>query len=120
MIFFSALWFRLSERLKLPLPLYKKFQNEIWKLILSRSCFEYYEISNDRQTPKRMDRKDFYFNTEIPNKDMEEYMKSTYFIYSFHPIDHPEMRGSCKEFATRKEINIKNVKAMSLEEIEEK
>lgn len=67
-----------------------------------------------------MDRKEFYFNIEIADSEMEEYMKSNYYIYTYHPVDHPEIHGSCEEFATRNRLDFAAVKNMSLEEVEER
>lgn len=114
------MWFRLSERLKIAQPLNQHFQNEIWKLILSRKCFEYFEINEDRATPKRLDRREYYFNSDIPNEVMNEHMRESYYIYSYSPVNDPIIRGSCKEFETRKILIIESVKGMSLNDIKEK
>lgn len=116
---FPALWFRLSERLKFDLPLNKNFQNEVWKLILKRSCYEFFEIGADRQTPKRLDRQDFYFNNEISEEAMSGYMRENYFIYDYSPVDDPVISGSCSEFRTRRKLDDGAVKGMSVEEVEE-
>lgn len=117
---FLAMWFRLSERLKIAQPLSQHFQNEVWKLILARKCFEYFEINEDRATPKRLDRREYYFNSEIPNEVINEYMRASYYIYSYSPVNDPLIRGSCKEFETRKRLGVESVKVMSLNDIKEK
>lgn len=121
-VVFVALWFRLSERLHFPLPLNENFRNEIWKFILSRSCYEYYEIDEDRPTPKQLDRREYCFNNDIDDAEMIEHVKSTYYIYSYNPIDvaNDPIRGSCKEFQTRRKLNVAAVKKMSLLETNEK
>ena len=115
-----ALWFRLSERLKYPYPLNLKFSNEIWKLVKARRCFEYFQIESDRPTPQRMDRRDYYFNYDIPDEVINGILKSSYYIYTYHPINDPVLRGSCGEFNTRKKLSDEAVKEMSVEEINEK
>lgn len=117
---FAALWFRISERLGAPLPFKERFQNDIWQLVKSRSCFEYFEIAKDRETPKRMDRRDFYFKTDIADNDMMNHIKSSYYIYSYHPVDDPIIRGSCEEFKTRKKINQAILKEMNVDEVTKK
>lgn len=118
LFFFVALWFRLSERLNFPLPLNKNFCNEIWKLILSRTCFEFFLIEEDRPTPQRLDRRDYYFNTEIPDDVMFAQIKATYYIYSYCPVTDPVIRGSCQEFNTRKKLSNATVKQMILDDID--
>lgn len=120
LLFSTAIWFRLSERLKIPLPINEHLRNDIWRLIQSCSCFEYFEIAKDRETPKRMDRKEYYFNTEIPDDDMMNHLKSTYYIYTYHPVDDSNIRGSCEEFKTRKKIPDAVIKGMCLTEVTEK
>lgn len=116
----AALWFRLSVRLKLSLPLNKNFQNEVWKLIKSRTCFEFFVIAEDRPTPKAMDRRQFYFNTDISDEEMIAHMKTAYYIYSYSPVDDPEIRGSCKEFSTRQRLEEREIKESSLDDLSKK
>lgn len=110
------MWFRLSERLKLDLPLNKNFQDEIWKLVQSYKSVEFFEIKNDRRTPERMDRKDYLFNEIWPKVEVEAFMNQNYFIYSYDPVDHSQLRGSCKEFKTRKILKSEILRAMPLDD----
>lgn len=67
-----------------------------------------------------MDRRDYYFNKDILGEEIEELMKSTYYIYSYHPVDHSEIRGSCKEFLTRNKLDTILIKSSTLDEVEQK
>jgi hypothetical protein len=87
-------------------------------LILSRTCFEFFEIEEDRPTPQRLDRRDFYFNNDIPDDVMIALIKSSYYIYTYSPINDPVIRGSCKEFSTRMKFNDATVKKMTLDDID--
>jgi general transcription factor 3C polypeptide 1 len=51
---------------------------------------------------------------------MINYMKSTYYIYSYSPVDDEVIRGSCKEFKTRKRIEKSAIKSLKLSEIYQK
>lgn len=64
-----------------------------------------------------MDRKDYLFNENRPKDEIEAFMKLNYFIYSYDPVDHSEVRGSCKEFKTRKPISAENLKEISLDDV---
>lgn len=97
--FISALWFRLSVRLKLP-PFPETFKNKLWKIILKKNCYEFYEISESRKTVGRLDRNDYTAAKEEAIQQVHEF----YHIYSYEPVDDPEIRGSCKEFKTRKVV----------------
>lgn len=121
MLLFSiaALWLRLSERLKFPLPLNRNYQNEIWKLISKRTCFDFYQIECERPTVKSINRREYYFG-DGSDEAMSALMKSNYYIYSYDPVDDPIIRGSCKEFLTRIKLDSTKIKAMSLDEVEQK
>lgn len=67
-----------------------------------------------------MDRKEYYFNTDIPDQEIKDHLTSTYYIYSYHPVDHPEIRGSCQEFNKRKKLTVSDLEKMSLHEVEER
>lgn len=97
------------------LPLHINLQNQIWKLVLSRKCFEFFEIEKDRQTPKRMDRIR-YFDPDVSAEETKKYMEENYFIYTYAPVDDPIIRGSCKEFKTRKKLDKEVIQSMSLDE----
>ncbi|CRL02354.1 CLUMA_CG015427, isoform A [Clunio marinus] len=114
----DALWFRLSERLNFPLPLHDNFKRVVWKLILARSCYQFFEINENRVTPKRMDRRDYFFNTDIPDEVCKDLLKSVYYIYDFAPVEGDEVRGSCREFKTRKKLKCDAIKDMAVEEVE--
>lgn len=116
----DALWFRLSERLKFPLPLNDHFQDEIWKLVVSRTCYEFFEIAADRPTPKVLDRREYFFNNDISNDELTAHFKSVYYIYDYQPVDDPDVRGSCKEFKTRKKLSQVAVTAMDVKEVQRK
>lgn len=109
----------MSERLKLPLPFREKFKKSLWEIVLDGNEYEYYKNAKSRLTPQRLDRQDMYFNDNISNEDMENLVSQTYHIYSYHPIDDPEIRGSCEEFKTRKLIQKEQLKKKNLMEIEE-
>lgn len=89
-------------------------------MIVKRTCFDFYEIESARPTSKAVDRREFYFNKEIPDEEMNKHMSSTYFIYSYHPVDDPVIRGSCKDFLTRNKLKNATIKAMTLDEVEQK
>lgn len=67
-----------------------------------------------------MDRREYYFNTEVTDDEMMKHMKSTYYIYTYHPIEDVNVRGSCQEFKTRKKIADAAIKEMTLAEVTEK
>lgn len=116
----AALWFRLSERLQIPLPFNERIKNDIWALIKTFPFLGFFEISKIRETPGPMDRKDYYFNTDIPDDVMMARLKASYYIYSYHPVEDPNVRGSCEEFETRKQFEREKVMKMSLKEVTEK
>ena len=120
LLLFLALWFRLSERIKIPLPMNQNLQNDIWTLIKSFSCFDFFEIAENRETPKLLDRKEYFCCSDIADEEIKEKIKSSYFIYSYHPVDDPTIRGSCQEFKTRTKINFAALQSMSVEQIIEK
>lgn len=95
-------------------------QKDIWMLIKSFSCFDFFEIAVNRETPKNLDRKEFFCCSDISDEEIKEKIKSSYYIYSYHPVDDSLIRGSCQEFKTRKKINVATLKSMSLQDITEK
>lgn len=108
----------MSERLKLPLPFKERFKNGLWNIVMGESNFEFFQIANERLTPQHMNRQDLYFNTTA--EGIENIISQSYFIYSYHPVDDPNIRGSCQEFKTRIKVDRDKLKEMSLIEIEEK
>lgn len=109
----------MSERLKLPLPFREKFKSSLWSLVIKEHDYEYFEIKESRKTPQRLDRKEMYFNTSVSDEEMENIISHNYYIYSYHPVDDQEIRGSCQEFKTRKKIDQTHLERLSLMEIEE-
>ncbi|CAO1413423.1 unnamed protein product [Diamesa serratosioi] len=101
----EGLWFRLSERLKLPLPFPRHFQTEIWKMVVAKKCFDYYELPVDRPTLHKLDRKEYFLGD---HEDVEaiEQIESTYYIYKYFPVDDVGISGSCEHYRTRKKVNI--------------
>ena len=98
----------MSERMEWPLPFNDRFKGELWKIILKRDYFEFYEIEAPRKTVGRLNRIDYQSHDEKAVKEVHEF----YHIYTYSPIDDPEIRGSCKEFKTRKKLDQDELKNM--------
>lgn len=114
------MWFRLSERLKLPLPFREKFKNNLWQLVIKDDDYEYFKIQNPRKTPQRLNRQDMFTNESISEVEIDKILKDSYYIYTYHPVDDPVIRGSCSEFKTREKFDRNQLEDMNLMEIEEK
>lgn len=67
-----------------------------------------------------MDRKDYLFNETWPKEEVEAFMNQNYFIYSYAPVDHSQLRGSCKEFKTRKMLKAETLREMRLDDVKSK
>lgn len=109
----------MSERLKLPLPFREKFKSSLWSLVIKDHDYEYFEIKEARVTPQRLDRKEMYFSASVTEEEIDKILSKNYYIYSYHPVEDSEVRGSCLEFKTRKKIDQTDLERLSLMEIEE-
>ncbi|KAG5684622.1 hypothetical protein PVAND_013845 [Polypedilum vanderplanki] len=109
----ESLWFRLSERLKFPLPFTENFKNKLWKIILKRECFEFFEIAQPRKTVGRLDRAELIKGDPLAIEQVTEF----YNIYSWCPVDDPEIRGSCQEFKTRRKLDKNDLQNMCYTEL---
>lgn len=105
--FYLGLWFRLSERLKLPLPFPRHFQTEIWKIVTAKKCFDYYKlpVNVNRATLFKLDRKVYILNDHEDVKAIQQ-MEATYNIYKYFPVDDSGIYGSCEHYRTRKKVKI--------------
>lgn len=103
----------MSERMQWPLPFNDRFKTELWKIILKRDYFEFYEIEAPRKTVGRLNRVEYHSHDEKATKEVHEF----YYIYSFAPVDDPEIRGSCSEFKTRKKLNQDELKNLTFAEV---
>lgn len=110
----------MSVRLKLPLPFYDHFKSSLWNIVLKREGFEFFQIAQPRQTVKHLDRLEYYSNNDIPDDVIEEKIKQSYYIYSYDPVDDPQIRGSCKEFKKRLKLDREGLKKLTFAEIEQK
>ena len=110
----------MSERLKLPLPFREKFKSSLWGLVIKEQHdYEFFEIKEARMTPQRLDRREMYFNASVTDEEINEILSRNYYIYSYHPVEDQEVRGSCLEFKTRRKIEQTDLERLSLMEIEE-
>ena len=100
----------MSERMKWPLPFNDRFKAELWNIILKHDCFEFYEIEAPRKTVGRLNRIEYQKHDEKAVQEVNEF----YHVYSYDPVNDPEVRGSCKEFKTRKKLDREELKNMSL------
>lgn len=97
----TALWFRISERLKLSLPFIDALKEEIWDYVKSSSHFEYFKIPENRPTPQSITRSEFFYENQEDPKLMKKY-DDTYYIYKFQPIaENDKVWGSCEHYKTR-------------------
>ncbi|KAL7031565.1 hypothetical protein ACKWTF_007059 [Chironomus riparius] len=109
----ESFWFRMSERMQWPLPFNDRFKAELWKIILKRDYFEFYEIEAPRKCVGRLNRIQYQSHDEQATKEVHEF----YHIYSYAPVDDLEVRGSCSEFKTRKKLNRDELKNLSFLEV---
>nr|CAC86372.1 transcription factor TFIIICalfa [Chironomus tentans] len=109
----ESFWFRMSERMQWPLPFNDRFKAELLKIILKRDYFEFYEIEAPRKTVGRLNRIDYQSHDGKATQEVHEF----YHIYSYSPVDDPEIRGSCREFKTRKKLNPEVLKKLSFLEV---
>lgn len=110
---FSGFWFRLSERLQIPLPFHQNLKKSLWNIVLKKEHYEFYEIETPRKTVGHLDRVGLLNNEQ---RAVEEATES-YHIYSYHPVDDKSVRGSCSEFKTRVKINRNDLARMELSEV---
>ena len=99
----------MSERMQWPLPFNDRFKAELWKIILKRDYFEFYEIQEPRKCVGRLNRIEYQSHDEKATKEVHEF----YHIYTYVPVDDPEIRGSCSEFKTRKKLDREELKKLS-------
>lgn len=109
----SALFVRLANRLETKFD--DLFKNEIWKIVKRLQKLDYYEIAADRPTPQV-----FHRPVEEDNDEFESFFEKDYGIYSFDPVESPDVRGSCKEFATRVPIPLSTLQNLDLAEVKRK
>lgn len=84
-------------------------------MVISKKCFDYYEIPVNRPTIFPSDRKEYFLGDHDDAKAIER-MESTYYIYKYFPVDDSGICGSCEHYRTRKKVQIST--DTPLEEIE--
>lgn len=70
---------------------------------------DFYEIAADRPAPQIFQR-----SAALEDEEFNALYERDYNIYSYHPVDHPDIRGSCQEFETRKQVPLTKLSNMDL------
>ncbi len=113
------MWFRISERIKIPQPFAPNFKEQIWNYVKSQDIFEYFEIPENRGSLQSYSRDDFFYNED--HDEIESKLESSYYLYKFCPIEeNTTIFGSCEHFKTRMKVSIVELMDSSVQQVEEK
>ncbi|XP_050083732.1 general transcription factor 3C polypeptide 1 [Anopheles aquasalis] len=113
----ETLWYNISQRLKLSLPMPTKLSNILWPQIVGNPEFEFYLLLSERNAHVPYDRF-AYVDAETGIPQLPEVYPGHRFRYKL--IERHGVRGSCEEYETRSPIPRDELQSISWTEVEQR
>ncbi|XP_035796337.1 general transcription factor 3C polypeptide 1-like [Anopheles albimanus] len=114
---FDTLWYNISQRLKLSLPIPVKLSNILWPQIVRNPELEFYLLLSERNQHVPYDRF-AYVDAETGIPQLPEVYPGHRFRYNL--IERNGVRGSCEEYETRSPIPRDELQSISWTEVEQR
>ncbi|XP_049535938.1 general transcription factor 3C polypeptide 1 [Anopheles darlingi] len=113
----DTLWYNISQRMKLSLPIPTKLSNTLWPQIVRNPEFEFHLLLNERNPHQPYDRF-AYVDAETGIPQLPEVYPGHRFRYNL--IERNGVRGSCEEYETRSPIPRDELQSISWTEVEQR